>query len=99
MIRMDVEKLIDCISEIEDRRNPEDNPVLGYLHDLIVLSTLRENAPSVAEVDFEAFTVADLEEYNEIAVNAVENTFPMVEQIVRDMDKIKSLHSNIMEFF
>jgi hypothetical protein len=43
---MDVEKLLDSISEIEDRGNPVEKPVLRYLHDLIVLSTLRENAPS-----------------------------------------------------
>lgn len=99
MIRMNVEKLLESLSEIEDRGNPGGKPVLGYLHDLIVLSTLRDTAPEVVEVDFDAFTVADLEEYYEVAVDAVENTFPQMEQMVKDITAIKALQTTKMDFF
>lgn len=99
MIRMDVEKLLESLTEIEDRRNPVENPVLGYLHDLIVLSTLRDTTPEVTEVDFDAFTVADLEEYYEVAVDAVENTFPKMEKLVKDITGIKALQATKINFF
>jgi hypothetical protein len=60
MIRMDVKKLLETLSVVEDRGNPAEKSVLGYLHDLIVLSTLRDTTPVVTDVDFDAFTVADL---------------------------------------
>lgn len=99
MIRMDVEKLSKSLSEIEDRGNPREKPVLSYLHDLIVLSTSRDSTPEVTEVDFDAFTVADLEEYYGVAVDAIENAFPQMEQMVKDIAGIKVLQAQKMDFF
>lgn len=99
MIRMDVEKLLESLTEIEDRRNPDEKPVLGYLHDLIVLSILRDTTPEVTEVDFDAFTVADLEEYYKVAVDVFENTFPKMEQLIKDITGIKALQATKIDFF
>lgn len=99
MIRMDMEKLLVSLSKAEGRGNPCDNPVLGYLHDLIVLSTLRDQAPGVTEVDFDAFTLADLEEYYEVAVEAIENAFPRMEQMIKDITAMKAFQATKIDFF
>jgi len=99
MIRMDLEKLLLSLCEIEDRGSHGDKPVLGYLHDLIVLSTLKETTPDVMEVDFDAFTMADLKEYHETAIDAVENIFPKIEQLVKDMESIKAFQAFSTAYF
>jgi len=94
-----MKKLLENLSVVEDRGNPAEKSVLGYLHDLVVLSTLRDRTPQVSEVDFDTFTMADLEEYYEVAVDAVENTFPKIEQLVKDITGIKALQATKMNFF
>jgi len=95
---MDVEKLHENLSKTEDRGDPLEKPVLGYLHDLIVLSTLRDTTPEVTKVDFDAFTIADLEEYYEVAIDAVENTFPKMEKLVKDIIGIKAFQAGKIDF-
>ena len=96
---MDIEKLVESLSKIEDRRTPKEKPVHGYLHNLIVLSAMNDITPDITEVDFDVFTVADLEEYYEFAVDTVENIFPQVEKIIKDLTGIKALQASKMNFF
>ena len=98
MVKMNIEKLLESLSNIEDRKAPEEKPVLGYLHSLIVLSTISDSTPDITELDFDAFTVADLEEYYEVAVDTVENIFPQVEKIIKDITGIKALQASKMSF-
>lgn len=99
MIRLDVEKLLHSLCKAEDRGCHDDNPVFNYLHKLVVLNSIENKSPKVTEIDFEAFTQADLEEYHEIAIDAVENIFPKVEQLVKDIDIIKACQATSITYF
>lgn len=99
MIKLEVEKLLHSICKAEDRGCHDDNPVLKYLHELIVLNSMEDISLKVAEVDFETFTQSDLEEYHKIAIDAVENIFPKVEQLVKDIDNIKACQATSITYF
>lgn len=99
MIRMDIKKLLETLSVVEDRGNPAEKPVLGHLHELIVLSTVRDETPKITEVDFEAFTLVDLEEYYKTTMNGVENTYLKIDQLVNDITGIKALQATKIDYF
>lgn len=99
MIRMNMEKFINSLSTIEDRGNLEEKPVLSYLHNLIVLSSISNNAPEISEVDFDTFTMIDLEKYYMAAVEIMESTFPQMEQMLQDFSQMKALRATKTNFF
>lgn len=99
MIRLDMKKLLEVLSVVEGRENLTEKPVLGYLHELIVLSIIRDETITITEVDFEAFTLADLEEYYKYVIDVVENTFPKIEQLINDITSIKALQTTNIDFF
>lgn len=99
MIKLDVEKLLHILCMVEDRGCHDDNPVLRYLHELVVLNSMEDKSPQVAEIDFEVFTQADLEKYYETAIDALENIFPKVEQLMKDIDNTKAIQATSITYF
>ena len=99
MIKLNIEKLSSSICEVEDRGCHDDNPVFKHLHRLITLNSMEDISPSITEIDFEVFSLADIEEYYEIEIDAVENIFPKVEQLVKDIDSIQACQATSITYF
>lgn len=99
MIRMDLKKLLGSLSGIEGRKSIDANPVLSYLHGIITLSSLQDTSPSITSIDFNSFTMENLDEYYEDILSTMDDNSSKADHLINEIAGVKALHASKINYF